>query len=105
MKQSFAYRIRLWDLQMNIDDLPYGVCGVYCGQCPSGNGTIRSLAGKLIRYTADLISDNPDFEIKECDGCHSCWKGNDCSKQDDMNELYPQIAASDVLIFGTPVYW
>ena len=65
MKQSFACRIRLWDLEMNIEDLPYGVCGVYCGQCPSGNGTIRSLAGKLIRYTADLISDNPDFEIKE----------------------------------------
>ena len=74
---------------MNIEDLPYGVCGVYCGQCPSGNGKIRSLAGNLIRYTADLTSDKPDFEIKEFDvkefreglrwfhesyGCPTCLK-------------------------------
>ena len=43
--------------------------------------------------------------IKECDGCHVCWQGKDCSKKDDMNNLYPLISQSDVIIFGTPVYW
>ena len=43
--------------------------------------------------------------IRECDGCHTCWKGKPCSKRDDMNALYPRIAESDVIIFGTPVYW
>lgn len=27
----------------------YGVCGVYCGQCPSGNGRVRFAAGELKR--------------------------------------------------------
>jgi len=45
------------------------------------------------------------LSINECDGCHVCWKGRDCSKTDDMQDLYPRIIASDVIIFGTPVYW
>jgi multimeric flavodoxin WrbA len=43
--------------------------------------------------------------IRECDGCHVCWKGNPCSKDDDMNELYDRIAENDILVLGTPVYW
>lgn len=46
-----------------------------------------------------------DLTINECDGCHSCWKGNECSKRDDMNGIFPKIVESDVIIFGTPVYW
>ncbi|MGA1845442.1 MAG: flavodoxin family protein [bacterium] len=46
-----------------------------------------------------------DLEIKECDGCHACWRGKGCSKQDDMNTLYPRIIEADALVFGTPVYW
>jgi multimeric flavodoxin WrbA len=46
-----------------------------------------------------------DQEILECVGCHACWKGKPCSRNDDMNDLYEMIAESDVLVFGTPVYW
>ena len=46
-----------------------------------------------------------DLDIRECDGCHSCWKGRRCSKKDDMNVIYPKIIESDIIIFGTPVYW
>jgi multimeric flavodoxin WrbA len=46
-----------------------------------------------------------DLRIRECDGCHVCWKGKKCSKKDDMNKVYPKIMNSDVIIFGTPVYW
>jgi multimeric flavodoxin WrbA len=46
-----------------------------------------------------------DLQIRECDGCHACWRGRPCSKDDDMRPLYPRIAASDILVFGTPVYW
>jgi multimeric flavodoxin WrbA len=46
-----------------------------------------------------------DLKIRECDGCHICWTGKHCSKKDDMNRLYPQIIQSDVIVFGTPVYW
>jgi multimeric flavodoxin WrbA len=46
-----------------------------------------------------------DLDIRECDGCYSCWKGRHCSKKDDMNVIYPKIMQSDTIIFGTPVYW
>ncbi|MBN2128604.1 MAG: NAD(P)H-dependent oxidoreductase [Sedimentisphaerales bacterium] len=46
-----------------------------------------------------------DLAVRECDGCHACWHGRPCSKDDDMRLIYPKIAASDVLVFGTPVYW
>ncbi len=45
------------------------------------------------------------IEVRECDGCHACWKGKDCVKGDDMNIVYRKIAESDVIVFGTPVYW
>ena len=34
---------------MTLDQYEYGVCGVYCGQCPSGNGRVRYAAGELKR--------------------------------------------------------
>jgi multimeric flavodoxin WrbA len=46
-----------------------------------------------------------DLDIRECDGCYICWKGRECSKKDDMNAIYPKIIESDIIIFGTPVYW
>jgi multimeric flavodoxin WrbA len=46
-----------------------------------------------------------DLDIQECDGCHNCWEGRECSKGDDMNDVYPKIIQSDVIVFGTPVYW
>lgn len=45
------------------------------------------------------------MKIRECDGCHSCWKGKQCSKRDDMNDTYKLISESEVIVFGTPVYW
>jgi len=46
-----------------------------------------------------------ELQIRECDGCHACWRGGPCSKQDDMAALYPKIAAAAVVVFATPVYW
>ncbi len=46
-----------------------------------------------------------DLNIRECNGCHACWKGKECSKHDDMNSIYPKIVESDVIVYGTPVYW
>src|SRR5512146_2999739 len=44
------------------------------------------------------------LQIRECDGCHACWKGRPCTKNDDMRTLYAKIAASEMLVLGTPVY-
>ncbi len=46
-----------------------------------------------------------DLQIRQCDGCHACWKTGRCAKNDDMQSLYAKTADSDVLVLGTPVYW
>ncbi len=46
-----------------------------------------------------------EVQIRECDGCHACWQGRPCSKKDDMVAIYPKIAACEVIVLGTPVYW
>lgn len=46
-----------------------------------------------------------ELNIKECDQCGDCLEGKDCSIKDDMIELYTKVVESDVIIFGTPLYW
>jgi len=34
---------------MNTQNKQYGICGVFCGQCPSGNGRVKAMAKELKR--------------------------------------------------------
>ncbi|MCL6579402.1 MAG: DUF3795 domain-containing protein [Candidatus Bathyarchaeota archaeon] len=34
---------------MNNNNRQYGICGVYCGQCPNGNGRVKMMAMELKR--------------------------------------------------------
>jgi Protein of unknown function (DUF3795) len=34
---------------METKNRQYGICGVYCGQCPNGNGRVKMMAGELKR--------------------------------------------------------
>jgi len=78
---------------------------------PRKHGNTFSLAEMLIRkLNKDRFDVGVnflyDFEIKPCYDCRACKKGKmTCVIPDDMMELYPRIEASDVLIFGTPIYW
>ncbi len=77
---------------------------------PRKNGNTHIIVSKIAEGAAEngAVVDElflGELSITECDGCHACWKGRDCSKNDDMRGLYPRITASDVIIFGTPVYW
>ena len=46
-----------------------------------------------------------DMSIEECNGCHACWRGETCSKKDDLTPWLPRIGEADGIVFGTPVYW
>jgi len=77
---------------------------------PRRNGNTHILMSRILEgarqagaAAEELFLDN--LRIEECDGCHSCWAADDCSKNDDMAAVYPRIIDSDVLVFGTPVYW
>ncbi len=46
------------------------------------------------------------LKILPCIGCFKCWGETigECFIQDDMQELYPKLKESDILILATPVY-
>ena len=77
---------------------------------PRREGNTHILVSKILEgakeagASTELILLN-DLRIQECDGCHVCWEEQPCCKDDDMNDLYPRIVESDVIVLGTPVYW
>ncbi len=77
---------------------------------PRTNGNTNILASKIAEGAraggADVDTIRlGSLDVRECDGCHACWRGRSCSKDDAMQQLYPKIIASDIIVFGTPVYW
>lgn len=52
---------------MSIEDYQYGVCGVYCGQCPSGNGRVKMTAGELKRLVDTVRYDWVKEVVKSFD--------------------------------------
>jgi multimeric flavodoxin WrbA len=77
---------------------------------PRRNGNTHILVSRIAEgaKAKDAVVDElflGELTISECDGCHACWKGKECSKDDDMRDIYPAIICSDIIIFGTPVYW
>ena len=46
-----------------------------------------------------------DYDIKPCTGCDVCKMDGECVMQDDMEEIYGKVIKSDVVVFGSPIYW
>jgi len=77
---------------------------------PRRNGNTHILVSRLLEGAQSEGAEVDtvflgDLHIRECDGCHTCWQGKSCSKNDDMLGLYPRIIDSDIVVLGTPVYW
>lgn len=48
----------------------------------------------------------PDkLQIAPCKGCGACQCSKGCVDQDDTNATIDTIAAADMILFATPVYW
>lgn len=46
------------------------------------------------------------LNLSPCIDCQACKKGSfQCAIHDDMQILYPEIEAADLIVFGTPLYW
>ena len=60
---------------------------------PRRNGNTHILVSKIAegaRTKGAIVEELflGDLSINECDGCHVCWKGKECSKNDDMRDVY-----------------
>ncbi len=44
------------------------------------------------------------LDIRACDACNLCNDGK-CVIEDDMQPLYPKLAAADAILLASPIYW
>ncbi len=77
---------------------------------PRKYGNTHLLVESILRGAGDGGAETEilflrDKTIGECTGCHLCWNEGYCCQDDDMPEIFQKIAESDVIVFGTPVYW
>jgi multimeric flavodoxin WrbA len=76
---------------------------------PGGNTDV--LATQLLEGAAEAGAETQAvalrrLNIQPCSACERCWDdGQPCRFDDDMAPLYDAIAAAQVLVFVTPVYW
>jgi multimeric flavodoxin WrbA len=46
------------------------------------------------------------YEIKPCVDCRGCKRGElKCILKDDMDQIYSKIECSEIIVFGSPIYW
>ena len=79
---------------------------------PRKNGNTAVLIDEAVRGVEDAGAKVekfmlPKMKINYCIGCRRC-KDKDrpvfCAQKDDMTDIYPKLAESDVIIVGFPVY-
>lgn len=85
------------------------ILGIMCSPRLDGNTYImvkEALSGAAEAGAETELLSIADKDIKPCDGCLSCRKtGGKCKIEDDMQEIYTRLLASDGIILGTPVYF
>jgi multimeric flavodoxin WrbA len=79
---------------------------------PRKNGNTATLANKFVE---GLIGEGNqvkisefwlnELNIKPCQGCFQCSGTSRCIINDDMQQLYPVIESSQLIIFAVPIYW
>lgn len=77
---------------------------------PRRGGNTEVLVDEVLRgaqeagaITEKVILSN--LHIEPCLACDTCYQTGACVHDDDMAALRKQMEASDIWVFGTPVYW
>ena len=78
---------------------------------PRKGGNTESLARSFIdgakkNHDIEIIT-VADNKIKGCTGCNYCYKDKNhrCIQNDGMQEIYEKLAAADIIVIATPVYF
>lgn len=83
--------------------------GINCSPRKNGNTQTlveAALAGAAQKGSETSIVHLRDLSIKGCLGCEGCKRQpGKCVQKDDLSPLMQQMAASDAIVLGTPVYW
>ncbi len=80
---------------------------------PRLNGNTAALLNAVIdgmKSTGDIENEYvflQEKKISPCNGCNGCKKNESgrCVVSDEMQDIYPIIERSDIIILATPIYW
>lgn len=76
---------------------------------PRKDGNTAALVKEMVKgaeasgATAKVYYLN-EMQIKPCQSCFSCRKEPFCPIDDELKAVYPEVAAADAVIIGSPVY-
>ncbi|MDP4160003.1 MAG: flavodoxin family protein [Bacillota bacterium] len=76
---------------------------------PHEHRCTAALADEVIKGTGNQGAEVKSYylngmNIKGCQGCRACTEKGRCVQQDDMQEVFDEIANADGIVFATPVY-
>ncbi|MDR3539510.1 MAG: flavodoxin family protein [Desulfosporosinus sp.] len=76
---------------------------------PHEHGCTAVLSDEVIKGAGNLGVEFKSYylngmNIKACQGCRACTEKGRCVQQDDMQEIFDEIAGADGIVFATPVY-
>jgi len=76
---------------------------------PRKGGSTAALVDEIFKAAREKGAETKSYNlngmnIKGCQSCYSCKAQGRCVLQDDMQELYDEIANADGIVFATPVY-
>jgi len=77
---------------------------------PRLNGNTAKLIDIMLEGAAEIGMsteriDLVKLNINACVGCDNCKKGNGCIHDDDYTSVIKKIGDSNIVLFGTPIYW
>jgi multimeric flavodoxin WrbA len=62
--------------------------------------------GAALQHQVEVVSVH-DYKVLPCTGCNACYRSADhiCPQKDDMTAIYNKMAAADMLVIASPVYF
>ncbi|KKG16199.1 iron-sulfur protein [Methanosarcina sp. 2.H.T.1A.6] len=77
---------------------------------PRKNGNTNVLVQQVLEGAAEAGAETRTFFLNEmnyrgCQGCNYCKAHEECKLEDDLVEVFNEIAAADGVVFGSPIYF
>lgn len=77
---------------------------------PRKNGNTNILVQQVLEGAAESGAETRNFFLNEmnykgCQGCGYCKSHDKCKLEDDLMELFDELASADGVVFGSPIYF
>ena len=77
---------------------------------PRKNGNTNILVQQVLEGAEEAGAETRNFFLNEmnykgCQGCGYCKSHDKCKLEDDLTELFDELASADGVVFGSPIYF